>query len=106
MSAFQFKATSTKLKNRMWWQNFKVSCYAQNGSSITKVIIYYAHKNFRKTNISNTVISLHLAYQEVRNINLRARKNHLLRKAVTDLFWKTISPEIRITSAFDQSVRL
>lgn len=26
MSAFQFKSTSTKLQNRLWWHNFKMKC--------------------------------------------------------------------------------
>ena len=64
MSAFQFKATSTKLKNRMWWQNFKVSCFPQKGSSI-----YCVHKHFRKIDISNTFISRTCACQEVRNVS-------------------------------------
>lgn len=37
MSAFQFKSTSTKLKNRMWWHNFKMK--AIFGCVIIVVII-------------------------------------------------------------------
>lgn len=37
MSAFQFKSTSTKLQNRMWWHNFKMK--AIFGCIVVAVVI-------------------------------------------------------------------